>query len=466
MKSTITWAMRAGPWLAALATGLCLVGLGGYVLDREALHQLLPVQTTSHPVTLLSALMLGLSLMLDGPRRQSPARRGVKLALAVMALALCLTRLVLGSDPLLAQVAPDVLDHVVQDRVLPDRVPAPSHDMTRNAALTLAVLSLAVGARALRRPGISQTLALVAGVPPVLSFAGTLYGMGHFYGEMSAQTTVLCALLISACLAMGANRGALRVILGDEAPGRIVRRQILIGLLVPLAVGYWMIAQVEDRALAEPFALAIVALGIFVVLLVSVSALWSEREDRARRRREREARHMASHDALTGLLNRHRFERDLLTLVERARREAMPLALIIVDLDHFKLVNDTGGHACGDLVLRRTGAVLSDRIRHADQLARIGGEEFALLLPDTDRQAAIELAERMRRAVAEMRLEPWSGHSGRLTASLGCAVYQSPETAVEFLARADAALYIAKARGRDRVVAAGARPTGIERVAE
>jgi diguanylate cyclase (GGDEF)-like protein len=157
-------------------------------------------------------------------------------------------------------------------------------------------------------------------------------------------------------------------------------------------------------------------------------------------------------DELTGLLNRRGFHDLFETELERARRSGQPLSLIVGDLDHFKALNDRFGHAAGDRALEQLSLILGTAKRRIDTAARVGGEEFAVILPDSDHHAAYILAERMRREVRETFMyEPYE-----LTISLGVATFPLHGSDVEALvAHADEALYAAKALGRDRSVVWG-----------
>jgi diguanylate cyclase (GGDEF)-like protein len=158
-------------------------------------------------------------------------------------------------------------------------------------------------------------------------------------------------------------------------------------------------------------------------------------------------------DALTGLANRGHFDATLLLEVERSVRHGHPLTLAILDLDRFKAVNDLHGHVVGDHVLRRTAAALARTTRGHDLAARIGGEEFALILPDTDAAGGHALAERARAAIGSTPGVTDVGEVG-VTASAGVARLGPGEDAASLYARADAALYAAKREGRDRTVIA------------
>jgi diguanylate cyclase (GGDEF)-like protein len=155
-------------------------------------------------------------------------------------------------------------------------------------------------------------------------------------------------------------------------------------------------------------------------------------------------------DHLTGLANRRRFERQLEREVGRVLRFDHPFSLLMIDIDNFKNINDTFGHDAGDDVIRRISRVLREETRGIDLAARIGGEEFAVVLVETNRKAGIEVAERLR--VVIKALETPSG--ARITASFGVAECPTDaQTAPEIFKAADVALYRAKRNGRDQVVA-------------
>ncbi len=180
------------------------------------------------------------------------------------------------------------------------------------------------------------------------------------------------------------------------------------------------------------------------------------------KRVEEELRRLATIDDLTELYNRRAFFERGRRLLERCRQSGQPAALVLFDLDHFKAINDTYGHEAGDRVLTAVAERCRRVLRPGDLLARLGGEEFAVLLPDTGRIAAVRIAERLRRVIAETGI-PVRDRELRVTASLGVAVPENAPGGLDpLLAAADRALYRAKGKGRDRVVVAepgGAIPT-------
>ena len=156
----------------------------------------------------------------------------------------------------------------------------------------------------------------------------------------------------------------------------------------------------------------------------------------------------AATDGLTGLPNRRAVQDTLKRMVAQSARGVSPLAALLLDLDHFKNINDTLGHDQGDEVLAAAAVALRDAVRDSDFIGRYGGEEFLLLLPETDKQAALEVAETVRKAIATIQLP----NLNQITASIGVAVLPDDASDAPTLVRsADRALYSAKKNGRDRV---------------
>jgi diguanylate cyclase (GGDEF)-like protein len=169
------------------------------------------------------------------------------------------------------------------------------------------------------------------------------------------------------------------------------------------------------------------------------------------RRLTASAEHDAAHDPLTGLANRRSAYDSLDQLMARACRSGSPLGVLSIDLDHFKQINDHYGHHIGDLVLTEVSTLFARSFRLGDIVARVGGEEFLVLLPDTDEAGTLAAAEKVRIATADLQIP----FAGPITASLGATVlaWDDPDSAC-MLQRLDAALYAAKAQGRNRVVTA------------
>lgn len=156
-------------------------------------------------------------------------------------------------------------------------------------------------------------------------------------------------------------------------------------------------------------------------------------------------------DPLTGVFNRRYLDAKLDEETSRSRRSGQPLSTLILDLDHFKHINDTYGHPVGDQVIRHVCTLIGEQIRTADTVVRYGGEEFVVVAPDSTVEAAAALGGRMVGYLSERALTLQDGTRLSVTASIGAAQYEPGESSIEFLARADSALYAAKRSGRNCV---------------
>lgn len=178
-----------------------------------------------------------------------------------------------------------------------------------------------------------------------------------------------------------------------------------------------------------------------------VSALVLEKAHQAIYLQQCELIYSANSDGLTTLWNRHKMAQLFVYEQARCQRNGQPLSAIMLDIDHFKLVNDTHGHATGDNVLATFATLLRDNIRQVDHVGRIGGEEFLILLPDTDSHQAHIVARGLQEKINQIRFDT----AGHLTASLGVTQYKDGESMTQLLTRADKALYLAKTNGRNRI---------------
>jgi diguanylate cyclase (GGDEF)-like protein len=208
----------------------------------------------------------------------------------------------------------------------------------------------------------------------------------------------------------------------------------------------------DRRALIAALAVAGAAGALLVTLFLGIAGI-RRRLVRAEAE-ERVLAALATTDSLTGVPNHRALTLAIRTELERARRYQRPFALLFIDIDHFKDVNDRYGHGAGDATLAAFAGIVNDALRSSDSFGRWGGEEFLAVLPETDRGAAFETAERIRTAVADYEFGAM-GDGGRLTCSIGLALRggEGGEVAT-LIADADEAMYAAKAAGRNRCVIA------------
>ena len=288
---------------------------------------------------------------------------------------------------------------------------------------------------------------------PALTLAQILYAI-----------TCCVAAFVIAGPARGVTLPILAIILMFGIFGLTTRQMlgVLVYSLVAFGVASGVVAARDEPD--YPTVVAAAYVGMVVVVLLSSTFLTtrvqSTREHLRRQKAElaqalEQIRQLATHDDLTGLLNRRAMLDRMQLEQRRSLRSGSPLLIAQLDIDHFKAVNDTHGHAAGDLVLQSFADTVRRNVRDTDVLARWGGEEFVLLLCDTPAADAVTLMERLRQAVQAMQVPvAQGGQPITVTVSIGLARHAPADPLAGTLERADRALYAAKAGGRNRVVPA------------
>ncbi|MFG1925313.1 GGDEF domain-containing protein [Cryptosporangium sp. NPDC048952] len=300
---------------------------------------------------------------------------------------------------------------------------------------------------------LPASLTLVGWAHVVAAACGCLTLFAGVSGQFDPGDPRLASLYLAPVALMAL--GALTALRSPETDGvhfPVSRDVTMLPSLV--AAGAAVIGLVVVDARTSGVQVPLLVAGLVVIgLLTRLALVVRERTRLADQLAEAlaEQQRLAITDPLTGLSNRRYFEQSLATEVVRARRNKRPLSLVVLDLDHFKQINDRYGHPAGDAALIQVGTLLQVITRDSDVVARYGGEEFVWLLPDTDEEGAAAMAERLRVTLAAHPVALPSGDPLWITGSLGVASAQGTVDAMVLTASADEAMYRAKSAGRNRV---------------
>ncbi len=422
--------------LMAVATGALL----GWALDIEVLRSIIPGLIAMNPVTAVAFLLAGLSLLWSGG--PGPRRSRVALVCAVVVA-------LIGAARLLGYLS--AFDPGLDRLLFSDQVGG--NIMAPNTALNLCIDGIALALLALGVAiHVAQFLALAAAAIAFMALLGYLFDVALIglpgYMPM-ALNSALCFLAVEmGMLASSAEHGPVSALVSRLSGGRVARRQVPAAVLLPVVMGWLILRGVRDHNFSPEFAMALLVTGcvIGMIGLIMFSANWLNAGDA-------EIERLLTVDPLTGLLNRRALMEALGNETAAALRYRMPLATAMIDLDHFKQINDTHGHAVGDKVLSELGRLIKASLRETDVGGRYGGEEFVVVLPHTDAPGALIFGERLRQLIADMVVDMGAGPALTVTCSIGISQMMVTETPQpeQALAHADAALYKAKREGRNRV---------------
>lgn len=329
------------------------------------------------------------------------------------------------------------------------------------------------------RPGLSTTVCFVlicvsllgikhrrrlegALMAPVLGVAGLAvvgfaYSIPAFYGEASAAKIALNTGVVFLALAVGVvfvrPGGAIQRMLSTTDPGGVMARRLLpLAIVVPLVLGWLQLVGGRDGIYGLPvgaWLLTTTTIVCLIAVIISGASALSH-ADRHRRRLEADLHRLAGEDDLTGLPNRRQFEENLRRDLALASRHHIPGALLLIDLDRFKTINDDHGHPAGDALLRAVADALSQGLRDTDLRGRLGGDEFVAYLAHTDQPAARRVAEGVLALISTT--SDGLGPGMQTTASIGIATdYTAASESAAMLAAADSAMYRAKRDGGNRL---------------
>ena len=449
------WAMAAA-WLVIAVAGLVLVG--GWIFGIEVLKNIVPGAVQMKSLTAVGLALAGASLLLLIDPGITGGRGMLGRLCAFLLIVIggsILAEYTLGWDPGFDEFP--FIDVVGRSDAIayPGR-PAP----------TTAVCFVLVGLSLLTldyRPASRWRFSELASVPVVVvataSLIGYLYEIPEFYGPSSAAKmavhTATCFLLVGIALIIARPRGRLLTLATTTAPGGVMARRLMpFVVLMPLLLG-WSRLELGDAGVfgdrVGTWWLTASTIAVFLLVLGRAANRMNQL-DIARVKLEGELYVLANHDQLTGLFNRHRFVEELAQHARRTRRVGGSTALIAVDLDRLKEVNDGLGHVAGDTLIEGVGKAIGLRARTTDTAARLGGDEFVILLPAGTLEGATTAAEAL---LDEIRaVMPRVGEASvSSAASLGIAYSESalPDDGQELLADADIAMYDAKRSGGDCV---------------
>jgi diguanylate cyclase (GGDEF)-like protein len=428
--------------------------LVGWAADVEALHRILPKLTDMNPATAVGFICLGLALAMQSSR--------APFAVRIIAASLALVAVVLGFSRVLALIGlwDFELDRLLFRAKLALAELGRPNRMAPNTALNFILLGTAL--ITVDRPfgrfrSPAPFLALIAAMTSLLATIGYAYGLRPLYRIGSSIAIALPTAVTFLVLAIGIlcarpTHGIMAVVSSNSSGGTMIRRLLPAVLVIPVAMGTLHLAGERARIFDTAVGLWLLAVLIMTVLaiLVSWNASLLFRGDIERANTAETLAHLASHDALTRLPNRRLFIERLTSELQEARKNGSPAAVLFIDLDLFKVINDSLGHVVGDEVLIAAGRRIEQCIGSDDTLGRMSGDEFTVLVAHhSARERAVELAQRIKQAFDQ----PFTIglHEVFTSVSIGIA-FSGDETGEprDLIRQADIAMYRAKARGKSR----------------
>lgn len=434
-----------GHKISVITALLSAFTLFGYAFNIEFLYRPMADEPATNPLTAIVVLFLALGFELSARTKHKLYSK----ALAILTVLICGTHLigfVIGND--LSQYFM-LFSSVVEQDLLSGK----NNSMGLNTTIMLFLLAFSLLFYIFNFPIYSQLLSFTSLCVPMVSITGYAYGLTSFYGAMSILSTTFGVFLCVSALAITANKGGVKAVLSPYIGGRIARIQMLLGYFVPLLIGYLVVKSLVNSSENSIFGVYVVAICWFIALLVVVSAVVQEQVDRKRREMEKALKVSAMTDELTSLPNRRYFMQAASEKLKgQCFQEDEASWFFMIDIDHFKKINDAAGHDMGDRVLVEFGKTLKRVVGTQGLLCRLGGEEFSLLLPSVSKDEAEQIADTILQSVESMVVPGYTDVYGNVTTSIGCGAANSGDNVEHALKLADEALYRSKSEGRNRVV--------------
>ena len=431
--------------LALLTLALAVIGLLGSYVGLNALIGRDPNAAMTHPATAFCMMVVALGLY-RYRIYHAPAR--LQRVLSSMTLTFLLT--VIGLRALRY-----FFDLPISMRFIENNLGLGA--LGTDTALVLALLFMSALVRR-RSAKLGLTFAVSAVVIILFAFVGLSFGKRLMEGQMAVTTLIGLVPASLGILSIFAHNRLLRVLLLSDPVGLRTRMMLATGFFVPWTGGLFLHHGVGVPDRAVPVESLLVSVTILSMAAVAVASGYNhEKSDQVRRRLSRALARMAVEDNLTGTLNRAGLMIELRNRWEHFQATGRNECVIILDLDHFKQINDQYGHDEGDRVLAAVGDILSPNLRRSDKIGRWGGEEFLILVSGLDRGSAVDLTERLRSAIARLPTFLARTASGDaavydVTGSFGVSFIEEGDmSASDAIKRADVALYSAKNAGRNQV---------------
>lgn len=423
--------VAAGGAIAVIAIGMAV--LAGWMFRVERLMTVLPGSIRMKSNTAVALMAAAAALLLEwkhGPAWLRRVLAGIPIAFGSLTLFEYMSGIPFGIDQLFF--------HDPVQKVYPGR-------MAHVTAANLLMIGTALLCTSLhpRWRKTAQALTVACGLSSLFAIVGYLYGVPVLYGSINytsmAFHTGLSFLILSlGLLFVHPDVGFAASFWSSTSGGLVARRLVPVAIVIPIALGAGFVRpQLNFGELRFGLALSVMTSVIAIVALITSLARSLSVAERA-----------SAIDDLTRIYNRRYFDRRLVNELMLSERTRTPLSLILLDIDHFKNVNDRYGHVAGDAVLQWVAAMIEPALRSTKTFCRYGGEEFAIIVPDATLRHATTVAERVREVIAR---SPWAPENLHLTISAGVAEAQPGDTPLALVNRADEALYAAKKNGRNRV---------------